>query len=310
MPEVTKRKTRKQVNPENLLKISECVYVERNLPADRSIDIYVQIEKIDQSVPLLWASDLHVDSRYSDLEAIRRHFEEVRRRSGAILLGGDVFDAMQGRQDPRHSKSQIRPELLRDDYFDILVPWAIETLNLRNIPILAVMPGNHEASVLKKNETDLSGRLARELGCLRAAYTQFYRLFVMDARGTVKDRRFIIYATHGSGVNAPVTMGIIKTNRRQVAAEADIYLSGHLHQAWVAAQSIEYIKPNGAVGRRTVWHGQAGGYMKASLQGSGFYSQQEIRPSLCGAICIEIFLERRRNNKAYEPEVRLTIWPA
>lgn len=307
------KKTRKQVNLESLTRISPNVFVDqRNVKTAEpsTIDLYVYIERTDQVVPILWASDLHVDSIDSDIESMRVHFEHIRKRNGAILLGGDIFDAMQGKQDPRHSKSQIRPELLVDDYFDVLVPWTIEKLNLAHMPIAVVMPGNHEMSVLRKNETDLIGRLARALRCPRGAYTQFYRLFIIGPNQTVKDKRFVIYATHGSGGSAPVTMGIIKTNRRQVSAEADIYLSGHLHQAWVAAQSIEFVKSNGLIGRRTIWHGQAGGYLKNSLQGSGFYGQHEIKPSLCGSICIEVFLEKKRNNKAYEPEVRLTIWPA
>ena len=44
---------------------------------------------------------------------------------------------------------------------------------------------------------------------------------------------FNVAYSHGSGGTAPVTRGVIKTNRRSVVfPDADIFLSGHIHERW------------------------------------------------------------------------------
>jgi hypothetical protein len=41
-----------------------------------------------------------------------------------------------------------------------------------------------------------------------------------------------MYYNHGGGGNSPVTKGVISTNRRGVAYDADIFVSGHNHNRW------------------------------------------------------------------------------
>ena len=50
-------------------------------------------------------------------------------RNAMIFLFGDVFDAMQGRFDPRRSLDELRPEYRRSDYFDFVVKDAARILS-------------------------------------------------------------------------------------------------------------------------------------------------------------------------------------
>ena len=59
---------------------------------------------------ILLRSDAHHDSRWCNRKLERQHLDEMVARDGAWADFGDLFDAMQGRYDPRKSYEDIRPE--------------------------------------------------------------------------------------------------------------------------------------------------------------------------------------------------------
>ena len=81
----------------------------------------------DDNVGLLYlTSDLHIDSVYCNRDALMSDLEEAKKRNAIVFLLGDVFDAMQGRFDPRRSLDELRQEYRRNDYY---VPIVSETLS-------------------------------------------------------------------------------------------------------------------------------------------------------------------------------------
>jgi len=58
-------------------------------------------------------------------------------------------------------------------------------------------------------------------------------VFQGDKGGSNRSRSVRMYYFHGSGGGSPVTKGVIQTNRRAASVDADIYWSGHIHEAWV-----------------------------------------------------------------------------
>lgn len=281
--------TKKLVDRDGLRQISPCVWARQR--ASGLVELFVSPLR-SRFVPILWMTDLHVDALSSRHDLIRAHIQRIRERGGAVILGGDVFDAMQGRRDPRSSKSRIRGELLADDYIDRLVPFALEVLG-RDVPVVAVMYGNHELSVLKNQEVDLIKRLARELNAFVGSYTQFFRLFFLSPQRMrlLSEQHIDIYATHGSGSGAPITLGTIQGSRRLMMARADVYLSGHLHHGWIVAGAVEYVSASGDIQRKNVWIGQSGGYLDEGLHGSGWYQTKELRSGAMGSVAIELGME-------------------
>ena len=83
---------------------------------------------------------------------------------------GDIFDAMNGRFDPRRSMKDVRPEYRREDYYDAIVEDTIEQLIPYAENILLISYGNHETSVLKNASTDLIARLAAGLSSKEHSY--------------------------------------------------------------------------------------------------------------------------------------------
>ena len=58
---------------------------------------------------------------YCNRDALMSDLEEAKKRNALVFLLGDVFDAMQGRFDPRRSLDELRPEYRRNDYYDYVV---------------------------------------------------------------------------------------------------------------------------------------------------------------------------------------------
>jgi len=185
----------------------------------------------------LLISDLHYDSPDCDRQLLRKHLVQARERNARIFIFGDIFDAMGAKHDPRTNKSMILPEHQKENYFDYLVEDAAKFFAPYKENIKFIAFGNHEFSVTKRHETDLTYRLTKELdsGIDYGRHTGFIRL--KFARATSAGRESgreskVIYYAHGSGGTAPVTKGVTKTNRRSVSIDADFFISGHIHQGW------------------------------------------------------------------------------
>lgn len=60
-----------------------------------------------------WAlatSDRHIDSPHTDLPLQKRHLSQAVDRGAFVLDLGDLYDAMQGRNDKRSSKSDLKDQ--------------------------------------------------------------------------------------------------------------------------------------------------------------------------------------------------------
>jgi hypothetical protein len=184
-------------------------------------------EKWEQYVLLM--SDEHFDSRTCDRSLLKRHHEQAKERNAPIFKFGDVFDCMGGKYDPRSHKGDLRPEYVRKDYFDAIVKDAAKFYADYDVAFMS--HGNHEHNVLLRHETDLIANLAERLGCKHGKYSGYLRFHFEHMAGG-KTRSMDMYYNHGSGGNSPVTKGVIQTNRRGVAFDADIFVSGHNHNRW------------------------------------------------------------------------------
>jgi len=56
-------------------------------------------------------SDVHFDSVMCNRKALEKHLNKAKEEDALIVLGGDWFDAMQGRFDPRSSLDELRPNI-------------------------------------------------------------------------------------------------------------------------------------------------------------------------------------------------------
>ena len=206
---------------------------------------------------VLLMSDEHFDSPTCDRTLLRKHHEEAKAKNAPIFKFGDVFDCMGGKYDPRTHKGEIRPEHNVKDYFDAITRDAHKFYEGYDIAFIS--NGNHEESVLHRHETDLIGNLTGRLGCARGLYDGFLRFSFSNEAGSAK-RHFDMYYNHGGGGNSPVTKGVISTNRRGVAYDADLFVSGHNHNRWHVEIMRRFVDQMGNVKAKAQNHINMGTY--------------------------------------------------
>lgn len=223
----------------------------------------------------LLISDVHFDSPHCDRRLLTRHLDQALACNAGILCIGDWFDAMGGKQDRRSSKSTLRDEDKRDDYFDVLVDHAIDYLAPYADNLVMLSKGNYETAVLKHNETDLLERLTRQLGCQCMGYSGWVRMLFQQPTGGQRSQKRVYYH-HGSGGGGPVTKGVIQTNRRAASVDADIYLSAHIHESWLVENVSVRLTDRGRVVYNTQVHCQLPTYKQE--YGSDGYHIEKGRP--------------------------------
>lgn len=205
-------------------------------------------------------------------------FDEALRRKARINIFGDWFDAMQGKYDKRRSYPLLRKEYKRDDYYDFVVKdsvrWLLPYSNLLDV----MADGNHELSVLANANTNLMDRLVcglrdRNQNCeaIHGGYGGWIRyMFSMGSeirRGTQKSIKLKYF--HGAGGEAPVTRGVIQTNRQAVyLPDADIVVNGHNHNGYYLPIVRERIGNKGKLYMDIQHHVRIPGYMQSYGDGT------------------------------------------
>lgn len=240
-------------------------------------------------------SDLHIDSIYCNREYLLADLTEAVRRNALILLIGDVFDAMQGRFDPRRSMAELRPEYRREDYYDFVIKDVGELLQpfAKNIAVLS--DGNHELSVLKNANTNLADRLVERLnnahgGNVRHGGYGGWIRFMWERSGNPKGSTRLKYF-HGAGGDAPVTRGAIQTNRQAVyLPDPNVIVNGHNHHAYWVPITRERISGKGELFFDTQHHIRTPGYKQGYGDGTtGWEVTKGMVPKPLGGCWLELW---------------------
>ena len=254
---------------------------------------------------VLLRSDAHHDSPKCNRALEKRHLDEMVARDGSWVDSGDLFDAMQGKKDPRKNYDELRAEDKVEDYYGSIVKHAAEFLEPYADRCILLGKGNHEAATLKHANVDLTSDLAllintsdtmRELGreVLIGGYGGWIRfLFTINKTKTmqIKLRYF-----HGTGGSAPVTKGVIQTNRQAVfLPDANVVVNGHNHHAYTLPLSRDRLTERGRQYKDIQWHGRIPGYKDDYDDGTtGYAVEGGHPPTPLGALWLHLWLEGNR----------------
>lgn len=243
-------------------------------------------------------SDVHFDSVYCNRDVMRSQLDEAVKRNARINIFGDFFDAMQGRYDSRRSYPLLREEYKRDDYFDYVVKDAVEWLLPYSHLIDICADGNHEMSVLKHSNTNLMDRLVygmrdknEECHAIHGGYGGWIRyMFSLSTeirKGTQRSVKVKYF--HGAGGEAPVTRGVIQTNRQAVyLPDADVVINGHSHNSYYVPIVRERIGNKGRLFMDIQHHIRIPGYMQSYGDGTtGWDVERGGVPKPIGAFWIK-----------------------
>lgn len=222
-----------------------------------------------EQASILLMSDLHLDSIHTDRKFLKYCFEEAKKRNALILIFGDIVDAMGGRNDKRTGQGDTNKSLHENNYYDMVAADCADFLIECDIldHIGAVTLGNHETAVTKHNELSLLEALRLQVflktdGKHRLNiinhYAGFFRIQIYKKAGRSMFRSWTAWYNHGSGGGAPMTFGVLKTKRRQSVIDADIFISGHTHQAYSLPLSRRYLTQKGQIKDKEILHIQLG----------------------------------------------------
>lgn len=271
------------------------VTVER---ADASVLIVRAKVHSGEELRFLMRSDAHHDSTHADRSMEERHLREAAESGAYILDFGDLFDAMQGKFDPRRGpdRKDLRPEYWDGHYLDRLVDVAADRYAPFADRWLMMSPGNHETSVGKRHEIDLTDRLVRSLKARspasmlhRGTYAGWIIVRFHNERDPKKSGTFRIYYHHGYGGGGPVTRGVIQTARMGLyLPDADLVVSGHTHDHWTMPIARARVTDQGKVREDRQTHVRIAGYKGEFLDGEGWAIERGMPPKPRGAVWLTL----------------------
>lgn len=235
------------------------------------------------SKPYLLISDVHLDNPKCDRKLLTKHLDEAVERGAGILCFGDFFDAMQSKMDRRHNKADLREELKVANYLDNLVYSAAEFLApyKNNLTLLGI--GNHESKYLQLLETDLLERLIRELdvpNLYKGGYHGFIRF--QHSITTTSRRTTTMYYSHGNwgGIIGKGTQSIVRY--ASIAPDADIVVSGHIHEYWAHKHAQFKLTQNGTMKVVPQLHIKCGTYKEEYCEPDGWAIEKISMPKVLG----------------------------
>jgi len=263
---------------------------------------------------VLLTGDRHIDSPYSDYKLQKEHLERAREERAPVIDVGDVFDAMQGRNDNRRAPSSLIAELGGvDDYFGGLIELAERRLSPYADLFAVIGKGNHETSILRHNQLDLIRFLVKGLRGHSGQDWPFaggyggyvvFRFLIGNGR---KQSSIRLKYYHGKGGSAPVTKGVIHTNRNAVKfPNADIVATGHIHEGWHLGIPQETVTKAGVVKKRIQHHISVPSYKDGWGDGSGGFDVEKLSPKGKGCAWLDFsYRESARNYIEIRPRMEL-----
>lgn len=256
---------------------------------------------------VLLLADLHWDSAHCLRDELAATLAQAKATGSPVLMFGDIFDAMQGKWDPRASADTLRPEHRCGNYLDSLVDTAAEWFTPYADVIALMSYGNHETSVKKRHEVDLLQRL---VGLLRSngsrvvcapywGYVMARHLFAASAKHVTLTR--LLYH-HGYGGGGEVTRGMIDHSRTQRQYEADIYVSGHIHRRNVDENIMIRLTSHGNVEQNRQLFLRCGAWKDES--GDGWHTEKGRAARPHGGWWLEFQSTRKNDSRTSEVSFR------
>lgn len=226
----------------------------------------------------LWLlSDLHIDNPRCDRDLIVSHLSAAKKNGAQVLFGGDVFDLMQLRNDPRRSFSGLKKEHAVDEYLDAVLEDAVSLLRPFAACIAGIATGNHEITAIRHAASDLIKRLCKELKCEPLPFRGWITL-------SDSNREWAMYYAHSGGSNnSPVTKGVIDVNRQLAFVDADIIWNGHTHTAYIMPFMRETKD-----GARLGYAIRTPSYVRSSASGSDYAALKGMSPNPVGCAVVEL----------------------
>ncbi len=252
-------------------------------------------------------SDIHWDNPKCDWKLLKKDLDYCKEKNIPMMFNGDTFCLMQGKWDPRGTKSDIRPEHNNIRYLDSIIETAVDFFTPYAHLITVIGYGNHETAILKRHETDVLQRFVDLLNYKNQTNVQTggyggwliikteYRKGVIS---TFKGKYF-----HGSGGGGIVTRGEINLTRAlEMFEDFDFFMMGHIHEnkcTNVVRDSLIHHITTYKMVHRNIHLAITGTYKEEYGDGSkGWHVERGAPPKPVGGRIFEFFTKREWTNKS------------
>jgi predicted phosphodiesterase len=240
---------------------------------------------------ILFLSDIHLDSPWCDRKLLKKHLDEAVETNAIIMCAGDLFDCMQGPKDPRASYRELKDIYKHNDYFDCVLDDVADFLKPYSKNIAMIGYGNHEYSVSRHNGTDMIQRIIcklRDMGspAVAGGYGGYIKLSVFDNHMKTPRDSYKIAYNHGAGGDAPVTKGMIATNRQATYLnDFNLVWNGHNHNSYITQQATIKLSGKDEIEQGLVTFIRTPGYKNEYDQpGHGYAVSKNMSPTPRGCV--------------------------
>jgi hypothetical protein len=182
-------------------------------------------------------SDIHWDNPKCDWNLLKHDLDYCLKNEIPIMFNGDTFCLMQGAWDPRKMKGDIRPEHNNARYFDSIVETSVDFFLPYAHLLTVVGYGNHETSIIKRQETDVIQRFVTLLNykagsnVMTGGYGGWLIVNQLVKASSNATQATKIKYFHGSGGGGLVTKGALNLTRAMEMYEGyDVFTMGHIHE--------------------------------------------------------------------------------
>jgi predicted phosphodiesterase len=248
-------------------------------------------------------SDVHWDSKDCDRKLLKKHLNTAVEQDAAIIIIGDFFDLMEGRNDMRRSNT-ARAEHYAPNYLQKVVMDAAEWLQPYAKNIAMISNGNHETSVAKHTQVQTLTWLCYELRkqgsqVIEGDYQGFFVVrAVYEYEGKNTYFPYKIFYHHGlwGGIISKGTQSVMRFGA--VVPDADMIVTGHTHDQWMMLHTRYKLNKAYDVTLEDQIHLKLGTYKNEFKTGNGFAVEKIGLPKPIGGWMVDFNIERNdaKNN--------------
>ena len=250
--------------------------------------------------PLMVISDVHWDSKDCDRKLLKRHLNTAVEQNAAIIIIGDFFDLMEGRNDMRRSNT-ARAEHYAPNYLQKVVMDAAEWLQPYAKNIAMISNGNHETSVAKHTQVQTLTWLCFELRkqgsqVIEGDYQGFFVVRTVYEYDKVKTYfPYKIFYHHGlwGGIISKGTQSVMRFGA--VVPDADMIVTGHTHDQWMMLHTRYRLNKAYDVTLEDQIHLKLGTYKNEFKTGNGFAVEKIGLPKPVGGWMVDFNIEKNDN---------------
>lgn len=265
----------------------------------------------------LLISDVHIDNPHCRRDLFFRDMDEAVRRGAKILINGDLMCLMQGKADPRHTKGDILPQHMGVNYFDKVIQETVEILAPYAPYIAFIGYGNHETSVIKRQEFDPLQSVVTLLNYKHGGQIALGGyggwIIIQNVIGKAATT-FKIKYLHGYGGGGAVTKGVIQNQRETAGVHgSDAIWMGHVHELYHHVDMVETIthdRNSYKVTHKAVHQVRTATYKDEFADGfGGFHIEKGRKPKPLGGYWLTLEINREIVKGARKMFTRAALAP-